>query len=52
MINDVSCIIISCVSASGYIRLVSDEKNFHYAKRMFLLFRDIVKLCSTNRLFT
>ena len=30
---------------------MSDEKSFQYAKRMFPLFRAIVKFCSTNRLF-
>ena len=28
---------------------MSDEKSFQYAKRMFPLFRAIVKFCSTNR---
>ena len=31
---------------------MSDEKSFQYAKRMFPLFRAIVKFCSTNRLLT
>ena len=31
---------------------MSDEKSFQYAKAMFLLFRAIVKFCSTNRLLT
>ena len=31
---------------------MSNEKSFQYAKRMFPLFRAIVKFCSANRLFT
>ena len=31
---------------------VGRKKCFQYAKRMFPLFRAIVKFCSTNRLFT
>ena len=31
---------------------MSDEKSFQYVKRMLPLFRAVVKVCSTNRLFS